>query len=171
MLTMNAPIAVLKLAAEKAGWGRKLPRGRGMGIALGVGFDSYCAEVVEVSVRAGKLRVERIVCAFDCGMVVDPRNVEAQVEGGIVWGLSAARDRPDASSIRVRPRRRISTEGRSCGCSEMPDIEVHLVKSDQKPGGCGEASVPPVAPALASAIFAATGQRVRRLPLTESGYF
>jgi len=169
MLSDPRAQAVLKLAAEKAGWGRKLPRGRGMGIALGVGFDSYCAEVVEVSSAGGKIKVEKIVCAFDCGMVVDPRNVEAQVEGGIVWGLSAARD----GQITFDSGAAVQTnfhQGPLIRFNEMPVIEVHLMQSDQKPGGCGEASVPLVAPALAGAIHAATGKRVRKLPIVEAGF-
>ncbi len=161
--------AVLKTVAEKAGWGRKLPKGRGMGIALGVGFDSYCAEVVEVSVSGGKVKVERIVCAFDCGTMVDPRNVEAQVEGGIVWGLSAARD----GQIGFEDGAAVQTNfnlGPIIRFNETPPIEIHLLKSNHKPGGCGEASVPPVAPALASAIFAASGKRPRRLPIVEAGF-
>jgi isoquinoline 1-oxidoreductase beta subunit len=159
---------VLKLAAEKAGWGTKLPRGRGRGIALGVGFDAYCAEVVEVTVRDGKVAIDRIVCAFDCGTVVDPRNVEAQVEGGIVWGLSAARDGRITFKDGVAEQSNFNT-GPIVRLAELPRIEVHLVRSSLKPGGCGEASVPPVAPALASAIHAATGKRPRRLPLVEAG--
>jgi CO/xanthine dehydrogenase Mo-binding subunit len=161
--------AVLKTAAEKAGWGRKLPKGRGLGIALGVGFDSYCAQVVEVSVASGKVKVERIVCAFDCGLMVDPRNVEAQVEGGIVWGLSAARDGQVAFDAGAAVQTNFNT-GPIIRFNETPPIEVHLMRSDHKPGGCGEASVPPVAPALASAIFAATGKRPRRLPIVEAGF-
>jgi isoquinoline 1-oxidoreductase subunit beta len=161
--------AVLKLAAEKAGWGRRLPKGRGMGIALGMGFDSYCAEVIEVSVTAGKVKVERIVCAFDCGTMVDPRNVEAQVEGGIVWGLSAARDGQIGFENGAVTQTNFHL-GPIIRFNETPPIEVHLVQSNHKPGGCGEASVPPVAPALASAIFAATGKRPRRLPIVEAGF-
>lgn len=161
--------AVLQLAAEKAGWGRRLPKGHGLGIAFAVGYDAYCAQVVEVRVERRNLHIERIVCAFDCGMIIDPRAVEAQVEGGIVFGLSAARDGRisfeggaaresnfhDASLIRIH---------------ETPRIEVHLLRTDHKAGGCGEASVPPVAPALANAVFAATGRRPRKLPIIENGY-
>jgi isoquinoline 1-oxidoreductase beta subunit len=162
-------VAVLKLAAERAGWGRKLPRGHGMGIAFGAGFGACCAEVVEVSVQGRQLKVERITCAFDCGTIVDPRNVEAQVEGGIVWGLSAALNGQihfDAGAARETNFDR----GPILRMHEMPRIDVHLVRSTNKPGGCGEASVPPVAPALTAAIYAATGQRPRRLPLTEAGF-
>ena len=161
--------AVLQLAAEKAGWGRPLPKGHGLGIAFAVGYDAYCAQVIEVKVERRNLHIERIVCAFDCGMIIDPRAVEAQVEGGIVFGLSAARDG------------RISFEGGAARESnfhdaplirihETPRIEIHLLRTDHKAGGCGEASVPPVAPALANAVFAATRRRPRKLPIIDNGY-
>ena len=169
MLSDPRARAVLKTVADKAGWGRTLPKGRGMGIALGVGFDSYCAEVVEASVAGGKVRVERIVCAFDCGMIVDPRNVEAQVEGGIVWGLSAARDGQVTFDAGATVQTNFNL-GPLIRLNETPPIEVHLIRNDHKPGGCGEASVPPVAPALASAMHAATGKRPRRLPIVEAGF-
>ncbi len=161
--------AVLRLAAEKAGWGGKLPKGRGMGIALAMGFGSYCAQVVEASVSGRKLKVERITCAFDCGTVIDPRTVEAQVEGGIVWGLTAALD----GQIRFENGAAIETNfhtGPLIRIDATPRIEVHLLRTAHSPGGAGEASVPPVAPALASAIHAATGERPRRLPLVEAGF-
>jgi CO/xanthine dehydrogenase Mo-binding subunit len=161
--------AVLRLAAEKAGWGRRLPKGRGLGIALAMGFGSYCAQVVEASVSGRKLKVERITCAFDCGTVIDPRTAEAQVEGGIVWGLTAALD----GQIRFENGAAVETNfhtGPLIRIDAMPRIEVHRVRSDREPGGAGEASVPPVAPALASAIHAATGERPRRLPLVEAGF-
>ena len=169
MLSDERAKRVLQLAAEKAGWGGKLPRGRGRGIALGIGFEAYAAQVIEVTVTGKKVKVDRIVCAFDCGTVVDPRNVEAQVEGGIVWGLSAARDGQVTFKDGVADQTNFHL-GPILRANEMPKIEVHLVRSDLKPGGCGEASVPPVAPALASAIHAATGKRPRRLPLVAAGY-
>jgi isoquinoline 1-oxidoreductase beta subunit len=161
--------AVLRLAAEKAGWGRKLPKGRGMGIALAMGFGSYCAQVVEASVSGRKLKVERITCAFDCGTMIDPRTVEAQVEGGIVWGLTAALD----GQVRFENGAAVETNfhtGPLIRIDATPPIDVHLVANSHDPGGAGEASVPPVAPALASAIHAATGERPRRLPLVEAGF-
>ncbi|MCP5360966.1 MAG: xanthine dehydrogenase family protein molybdopterin-binding subunit [Sinobacteraceae bacterium] len=168
LLTDERARGVLQLAAEKAGWSRKLPRGRGRGIALSTGFKAYCAEVVEVSVVDDVVKIERIVCVFDCGIVVDPRNVEAQVEGGVVWGLSAARDGQVTFRHGVAEQTNFHT-GPILRFNEMPPIEVHLVHSDHAPGGCGEASVPPVAPALASAIHAATGKRPRRLPIVANG--
>lgn len=161
--------AVLQLAAEKAGWGQRLPKGQGRGIAFSMGFDSYCAQVVQVRVTGRKLRIERIVCAFDCGLMVDPRAVEAQVEGGIVFGLSAARDGQITFENGVA-RQSNFHDSALIRMHELPPIEVHLLRTDHKPGGCGEASVPTVAPALASAIHAATGRRPRKLPIIENGY-
>ena len=161
--------AVLRKAAELAGWGKKLPKGRGRGIALALGYDSYCAEVVEVSVKNRKVKIERIVAVFDCGMMIDPHNVEAQVEGGVIWGLSAAIDgqihfangAAVEDNFHTAPILRIN---------QTPRIEVHLLKTDHKSGGAGEASVPGVAPALASAIHMASGERPRRLPIIASGF-
>ncbi len=162
-------VAVLDMAAEKAGWSQKLPRGRGRGIALSAGFGSFCAQVVEVSVKAKQVRIERIVCAFDCGLIVDPGNVEAQVEGGIIWGLSAALnghiDFANGAAIQSN-----FADAPILRINETPRIEVHLLRTDHKPGGAGEASVPPVAPALAGAIQAATGKRPHRLPFNADGY-
>ena len=160
---------LLKLVAEKASWGTKLPRGRGRGIAYTFGFDSYCAQVIEVTVKKNVVKVDRIVAAFDCGMVVDPRNVEAQVEGGIVWGLSAALNGRMSFAGGAAVERNFDT-GPILRMHEMPRIEVHVVRSNAKPGGAGEASVPPVASALAGAIQMATGKRPRRLPIVDSGY-
>lgn len=160
---------LLKLVAEKAGWGTKLPRGRGRGIAYTFGFDSYCAQVIEVTVKKNVVKVDRIVAAFDCGMVVDPRNVEAQVEGGIVWGLSAALNGRMSFANGAAVERNFDT-GPILRLHEMPHIEVHVVRSPAKPGGAGEASVPPVASALAGAIQMATGKRPRRLPIVDAGY-
>ena len=162
-------LGVLNLAAEKAGWGRPLPKGHGLGIAAIAGFDSFCAQVVQVSVHGKRVKVERIVAAFDCGTVVDPGNVEAQVTGGIIWGLSAARD----GQIRFAKGSTQETNFHNSPVlrmNQVPPIEVFLVPSGAKPGGAGEAGVPAVAPALASAIFAATGKRPRRLPLIAEGY-
>jgi CO/xanthine dehydrogenase Mo-binding subunit len=161
--------AVLRKAAELAGWGKKLPKGRGRGIALALGYDSYCAEVVEVSVKNRKVKIERIVAVFDCGMMIDPHNVDAQVEGGIVWGLSAAIDGQInfANGAAVEDNFHTSPILR---INQTPRIEVHLLKTDHKSGGAGEASVPGVAPALASAIHMASGERPRRLPIIASGF-
>jgi len=155
---------VLDLAAEKAGWHTKLPRSRGRGIAV-FPFDSLVAQVAEVSVATdGSFKIDRVVCAIDCGTVVNPDMVRAQLEGGIAMGISAAlheqitfqRGRVQQSSFADYPILRIN---------EMPRIEVYMLASDGPPRGVGEAGVPPIAPAIANAIFAATGERIRRLPL------
>ncbi len=162
--------AVLELAAQKANWGSKLPPGVGRGIATHFSFDSYVAQVVEASVdKSGEVRVHRVVCALDCGIVINPDTVRAQMEGGIIFGLTAAlkteitlKDgRVQQGNFNDYPMLRIF---------ESPVIEVHLVPSTESPTGVGEPGVPPVAPALANALFAATGRRIRRLPIRSSDY-
>jgi isoquinoline 1-oxidoreductase beta subunit len=157
--------AVLELAAGKAGWGKPLPKGHGRGIAFSTNVGSLTAEVAQVSVTDGKLRVHRVVCAVDCGQVINPAGVEQQVQSGIVFGLTAAlkgaitldRGRVQQGNFHQYDMLRID---------EMPVVEVHLVPSTATPGGIGEASVPAIAPAVSNAIFAATGKRVRRLPIS-----
>lgn len=158
---------VLRLAAEHASWGRKLPAGRGLGIAALEGYGSYCAQVAEVEVVDGRVRVEKVFCVVDCGVAVEPRNVEAQAQGGIVYGLSAAlsgeitfRDGAvEQGNFNDYPVLRMS---------EMPAIDVHVVPSAESPGGMGEVATPPIAPAVCNAVYAATGRRVRRLPLSQA---
>jgi len=161
-------LAVLDLAAKKANWGSKLPPGIGRGIATHFSFDSYVAQVIEASVgKGGEVRVHRVVCAIDCGLVINPDTVKAQMEGGIVYGLTAAlkteitlKDgRVEQGNFNDYPMLRIF---------ESPEIEVHIVPSTEHPTGVGEPGVPPAAPALANAIFAATGKRIRRLPIRSS---
>jgi isoquinoline 1-oxidoreductase beta subunit len=156
----------LELAASKAGWGKPLPKGHGRGIAMGQSFGSFVAEVAEVSVgKDGKPRVHRVVCAVDCGRTVNPGIVRRQMESAIVYGLSAAlygaitfKDgKVEQSNFHDYPVLRIN---------EMPRVEVHIVPSTEAPGGVGEPGLPPIAPAVANAIFAATGKRVRKLPLS-----
>ncbi len=174
-------LGVLELAAQKAGWGTPLPAGRTRGIAVAEAFGSYCAQVAEVTVERGQgrsrhpasrdtspsldvVRVRRVVCAIDCGQVVNPDTVVAQMESGIVYGLTAAlkgeitiKDgRVEQSNFHDYPLLHID---------EMPDIEVHIVNSSEHPGGVGEPGTPPIAPAVANAVFAATGKPVRRLPI------
>ena len=156
--------AVLELAAEKAGWGKPLPKGHGRGIAFSTNVGSLTAEVAEVSVTDGKLRVHRVVCAVDCGQVINPAGVEQQIQSGIVFGLTAAlkgaitldRGRVQQGNFHQYDMLRID---------EMPVVEVHLAASTATPGGIGEASVPAIAPAVTNAIFAATGKRIRQLPI------
>lgn len=157
--------AVLNLVAEKADWGKPLPAGRGRGIATHFSFDSYVAQVVEVSISdTGVPRVHRVVCAVDCGRVVNPDSVRAQMEGGIIFGLTAAlKDAITLESGRVQQKNFVDYQ--MVRMNESPVIEVHIVPSNEAPTGVGEPGVPPVAPALANAIFAVTGKRIRRLPI------
>jgi len=161
-------MGVLELAAAKAGWGKPLaPKSgvrRGRGIAVHESFRSFVAEVAEVSVKPdGSFTVDRVVCAVDCGLAVNPDQIGAQMEGGIGFALSAAlhsaitfKDgRVEQSNFNDYPLLRIS---------EMPRVEVHIVPSQAAPTGVGEPGVPPLAPAVANALFAATGKRLRKLP-------
>jgi isoquinoline 1-oxidoreductase beta subunit len=154
----------LQLAASRAGWGKPVARGRGRGIACHSSFGSHVAEVAEVSVEAGKVRVHRVVCAIDCGQVVNPDTVEAQVEGAVVYGLSAAL-RGEISIERGMAKQGNFDDYEPLRMNEMPPVEVHIVPSSADPGGVGEPGTPPIAPAVVNAVFAATGKRIRRLPL------
>jgi isoquinoline 1-oxidoreductase subunit beta len=168
-LLANSPrlLAVMNETAEKAGWG-KAPAGRFQGVAVVNHIGSFVAAVVEISMEQGKVRVHRIVCAVDCGPVVNPLIVRQQMESGVVYGLSATMT--GAITIdRGRVAQSNFNDYRVLRINEMPEIEVIAVPTDNQPGGIGEASVPAVAPAVCNAIFAATGKRVRRLPLTLEG--
>jgi isoquinoline 1-oxidoreductase subunit beta len=156
---------VLELAAEKAGWGAPLPKGRARGIAVVSSYGSYAAEVAEVSLNSdGSPRVHRVVCAVDCGQVVNPEIVHRQAEGAIVYGLTAAlygrityKDgRVEQTNFHQYPMLRMH---------EMPKVEVHIVPSTEAPGGMGEPGTPPISPAVTNALFALTGKRVRSLPI------
>ncbi len=153
-------LAVLDLAAQKAGWGQAAP-GRHQGLAFHASFGSFVAQVAEVSVVDGALRVHRIVCAIDCGLVINPDLVTAQVEGGIAFGLSAALK----GGVHISNGGVLESASNELRFHEMPVVEVHIVPSGEAPGGVGEPPVPPVAPAVVNAIFAATGKRLRRLPV------
>jgi isoquinoline 1-oxidoreductase beta subunit len=157
--------AVLEAAAERAGWGQPLPAGICRGIAVAQSFGSYVAEVAEVSVGAdGVPKVHRVVAAVDCGMTVNPEIIRRQIEGAIVFGLSAALygritlagGRVEQGNFNNYPLLRMN---------EMPKVEVHVLPSTEKPGGIGEPGTPPIAPAVVNAIFAATGKRLRSLPI------
>ncbi len=161
--------AVLDLAAQKAGWGtrlapRKAGERRGRGIAVHESFNSYVAEVAEVTVRTdGGFSVDRVVCAVDCGIAINPDVIQAQMEGGIGYGLSAALH--DAITLNEgRVEQSNFGDYAVLRINEMPKVEVHIVASTANPTGVGEPGVPPIAPAVANALFAATGVRLRRLP-------
>src|SRR5438876_2690603 len=155
---------VLEFVAEKAGWGKPAPPGRGRGIAVHESFGSFVAHVAEVSVsKEGKLKLHRFVSAVDCGPVVNPDTVLAQLQSGIVFGLSAALY-GQISFENGRVKQRNFHDYQMLRLHEMPEVEAHIVPSEEKMGGVGEPGVPPVAPALANAIFNVTGKRIRRLP-------
>ena len=157
--------AVLDLATEKAAWGRPLPEGQGRGVSVQHAFGSYLAQVAEVAVsKEGEVRVQRVVCAVDCGICVNPDTVKAQMEGGIIFGITAAL----FEEITIKDGRVEQTnfnDYRILRINEAPVVEVHLLKSAESPGGIGEPGTSAIAPAVTNAIFAATGKRVRKLPV------
>jgi len=158
-------LRTLELAAQKAGWGTPLAAGRGRGLALAEWAPTTCAQVAEVSVSPeGSVRVHRVVCAVDCGPTVNVGQIEAQLQGGIVYGLTAALY-GEITIDRGRVKQSNFTDYPMLHIEEMPVVEVHVVPSDDKQGGIGEPSVGPVAPAVCNAIFAATGKRIRKLPI------
>jgi isoquinoline 1-oxidoreductase beta subunit len=157
-------LGVLDLAAQKSGWSKPLQKGRARGIAVHSSFESYSAQVAEVSVEDGRVRVHKMVCAIDCGRYVNPGIIAAQTEGGAIFGASAALfqeltfegGRLKQTNFHTFPVVRMN---------ECPEIETHIVENDEKSGGIGEPGVPCAAPAIANAIFAATGKRIRKLPI------
>jgi isoquinoline 1-oxidoreductase beta subunit len=156
--------AVLKLAAERAGWGTPTPPGVARGLAVHASFGTVVAQVAEVRLEAGKPRVLRVTCAVDCGIVVNPDIVRQQMEGGILFGLSAAlKNAITLTAGRVDQRNFDGYPNLPLG--ETPAIEVHTVPSTNPPTGAGEPAVPVIAPAVANALYALTGTPVRRLPL------
>jgi CO/xanthine dehydrogenase Mo-binding subunit len=155
---------VLELAAEKSGWGTPLPAGHARGIAVLADRGSFVAEVAEVSVERNRVRVHKVTCAADCGLIIHPGIVEAQLSGSVIAGLSAAlygeitieKGRVKQSNFNDYPLLRMR---------EVPEIAVHIVPSQEEPGGVGEPAVPPIAPAVTNALFALTGKRIRKLPI------
>jgi isoquinoline 1-oxidoreductase beta subunit len=154
---------VLKTAAERANWGLPKP-GRHQGVAFMEGYTTQIAQVAEISVEAGQVKVHKITCVVDCGQMVNPRIVESQIVSGIVLGLTSALW-GDVTLVGGQVQQTNFNSYRLLRGNEMPEVDVHLVESDAAPGGIGEAAVPPVAPAICNAIFAATGKRLRTLPI------
>ncbi|WP_137719099.1 xanthine dehydrogenase family protein molybdopterin-binding subunit [Methylobacillus flagellatus] len=157
-------LAALNLAAEKAGWGSTLPAGRFRGIAVHESFGSYVAQVAEISIEEGAVKVHRVVCAIDCGLVVNPDSLVAQMESSIAFGLGAALQ-SEISFKAGEVEQSNFHNYQVLRMSAMPVVEVHIVPSTDKMGGAGEPGVPPIAPAVTNAIFAATGKRIRSLPI------
>jgi len=156
--------AALQLAADKAGWGQTLPAGRARGLALHESFGSIIAQVAEVSVEdKNRIRVHRVTCAVDCGLAVNPLGVEAQIQGSVAFGLSAALY-GELTFKKGRVQQSNFHDFRVLRINEMPVVDVHIVKSKAKMGGIGEPATAPIAPAVANAVFALTGQRLRSLP-------
>ncbi len=161
--------AVLRRAAEAAGWGSPPPEGQFRGVALAESFHSYVAQVADISLDDnGRIKVERVVCAIDCGTAINPDQIRAQMEGGIGFGLGAVlRSQITLTDGRVDQDNFHTYE--VLRINEMPRVEVHIVESDAAPTGVGEPGVPPIAPAVANAVYAATRQRLRSLPLVNHG--
>lgn len=159
---------VLELTAEKANWGASLPEGRFRGLAIHESFKSYAAQIAEISIEEkGALKVHRVVCGIDCGIAVNPDTIRAQLEGSIAWGLTAA----IKGAISIRDGRVEQSNFHDfplLNIAEMPAVETLIVPSHERPTGVGEPGVPPLAPAIANALFAASGKRIRHLPISPS---
>jgi isoquinoline 1-oxidoreductase beta subunit len=158
-------LGVLNLAANKAGWGSALPSGQARGVAVHECFGSFCAQVAEVSVDRGEIRVHRVVSAIDCGLAVNPAGVAAQMESAVAFGLGAAMH----SALHFKDGRVQESnfhDYQVLRINEMPHVETYIVTSSEKMGGVGEVGVPTVAPAVANAVAVLTGKRLRELPLT-----
>ena len=161
-------LGVLNLAVEKANWKAPLPDGHALGVAVHESFGSYVAQVAEVSQDNLAIRVHRVVCAVDCGIAVNPQSIAAQMESCIAFGLGFTLH----SKLTIKDGRVVQSnyhDYQVLRLNEMPVVEVHILPSSEKPGGIGEAGVPPTAPAVANAVYALTGQRLRELPLQLSG--
>lgn len=157
-------LQVLKVLAERSGWG-KPPAGRHQGVAFMEGYTTCIGQVAEVSIEGGAVKVHKITCVLDCGQTVNPRIVESQMESGIIYGLSAALW-GEITLHNGRVKQTNFNDYRVLRLNEVPELDIHLIPSAAKPGGIGETGVPPVAPAVCAAIFAATGKRLRSLPIS-----
>ncbi|HAC30118.1 MAG TPA: aldehyde dehydrogenase, partial [Marinobacter hydrocarbonoclasticus] len=163
--------AALERLAEQSNWGDPLPEGRGRGLAVGEVFGSVVATVVELSAVGDKgIRIDRLVTVVDCGLVTNPTSVKAQMEGGTLFGLSAALFN-EIEIEQGQVQQENFHEYRQLRMGEAPSVEVDIVPSAEAPGGVGEAGTALIGPALVNAVHAAFGDRVRQLPLTRSGYY
>ena len=159
------------MAAEKAGWGNTLPAGQGRGVAVSAVFGSYVATVVEMEMLGDKaVRIKRLVSAIDCGLVTNPTSVHAQIEGGTLFGLSASLFNEILIEQGVVQQTNFHNY-RQLRINEAPGVEVHIVPSLEAPGGVGETGTALIGPALVNALHAASGTRLRRLPLSRAGYY
>jgi len=155
---------VLDVAAQKAGWGKPLPAGHAMGIAVHESFKSFIAQVAEVSVTSsGKIKVHKVVCAIDCGPIINPDTIKAQMEGSIVFALTSA-FYGDISFENGRVKQRNFHDYKILRIHEAPLVETHIIESTDTMGGVGEPGVPPTAPAVANAVFVLTKNRLRKMP-------
>src|SRR6185295_5071414 len=160
---------VLELAAKQAGWGKPLGKDRARGVAVHESFDTFVAQVVEVSRRKDAVHIDRVVCAVDCGVAVNPNIVAMQMESGIGFGLSAAL----AGAITLKDgvvEQSNFHDYPVVRMNQMPKIDVHILPSKEKPSGVGEPATPVIAPALANALLALEGKPLRSLPLSALGY-
>ncbi|MFL5747463.1 MAG: molybdopterin cofactor-binding domain-containing protein [Niastella sp.] len=164
MMKSKRHLGVLELVAEKSGWNNPLPAGQFRGIAVHESFGSFVAQVAEISIDKGQLKVHRVVCAVDCGTAINPEGVRAQMESGIIFGLTAVLY-GEITFENGKVKQRNFHDYKILRMNEAPLIEVHILESGEKMGGAGEPGTPPIAPAVVNAIFAATGKRVRKLPL------
>ncbi len=160
-------LKVIDTAAERGDWGKPLPQGRARGFAFVFSYGSLCAQVAEVSIQVGRPRVHRVVCALDCGSVVLPNGVRSQIEGGVVQSLSSAL----GEAVRIENGRCANPnfDGYEVlRMTEHPAVEAHVIESGEAMGGVGGPPLPPTAPAVANAVSALTGRRVRKLPIVDA---
>lgn len=167
LLTSKRHLETLALVEEKSGWSKPLPTGRFRGVAIHESFGTFVAYVVEISIQKGQLRVHKVTCAVDCGFAVNPDGVKAQIEGSIIFGLTAFLY-GEISLEKGQVQQSNFHDYQILRMNEAPKIAIHLVGNNEKMGGAGEPGVPPIGPALANAIFAATGKRVRKMPIQAS---